>query len=162
MLVMNPTSVIVTLIDNSEIMIYIYDVEGFMEDLDKLKLNLIDAVEPLEPVPGKLPVDDDELMEVDLIFIDGSSMQCSIGLEDKESIEAYTLIRSCNGTEVLSRLRTMAAVEKDLDTRLMGVYAVINNIPTLIRRSKLHDQYLKRKTAYVVSMEALVDGAFRD
>ena len=155
------TPVIVTLADNSEIMVYINGVEAFLDEMEKLKMDMIESVEPMENAPAQLPIGT-ELTNVDLIFIDGSSMQCSIPPEDKSDLEAYTLIRSCNGVEVMCKLRTMVAVEKELDCRLLATYAVINNIPTLSRRSKLHELYIKRKTAYVVSMEALVDGAFRD
>jgi len=156
------TPVIVTLADNSEIRVYIEDIEFFLDEMEKLKLDLIDSVEPLDEAPLPQPPTGMELAEVDLTFIDGSMMQCSVPSEEMSELETCTLIRSCNGREVLCKLRTIAAVEKDLDRRLLGTYAVINNIPTLSRRSKLHEQYVKRKTAYVVAMEALVNGAFRD
>lgn len=160
--------VIVTLVDNSEIVVYVDDIEFFLDEVERAKLDLVDSVEAIEDMdaieagPLSQPSGGKELVEVDILLVDGSSIQCSIPPEAKSELEASLLIKSCQDREVMQHLMAMAAVEKDLDARLLGTYAVINNIPTLSRRAKLHKQYIKRKTAYVVSMEALVDGAFRD
>ena len=154
------TPVILTLIDNSEILVHVEDAARYMEELEKFQLDLIESIEPAEEAPT--PLVDAELTDVDLILIDGSVVQCSVFPTEVEAIEQHPLVRSCSGVEAMCKLRSIGAVEKELDRRMLATYAVINNIPTLSRRARLHEQYIKRKTAYVVSMEALVDGAFRD
>lgn len=51
--------------------------------------------------------------------------------------------------------------EVDLDARLLVVKNVSNNIPCIITREYVHQEYIRRKRAYVAALEAVIDGVMR-
>ena len=101
-----------------------------------------------------------KLQEVRLFLRGGLSILCYIAVTDIAKAEFIEEITACTNTRIMTYGNLMK-YEAELDDRFTAVCAVINNIPDLDTRHDLHKEYLKRKSAYVSAVEALIDGAIR-
>lgn len=149
----------VSLLDGSSIIIFTNkDVEAFCNTLLTASAS---AITDMRSLNEYLKVGD-IIVDCTITLADGIQFQCS--MYESDLAEAATIssqIMFAERTYNTEYLR-MNTVEEILDRRLLQVRNVINNLPNKTRRLKLHDQYLKRKTAYITGLEALVEGAFRD
>jgi hypothetical protein len=137
-----------------------YELDVFVHDAEQFKdavlghANVIESIECIDiPVP-------DNVTECDVTLYDGSQILCSVPSEDVGEVEAKCpAVMEC----VESYLRRYVPIkikETMLDERLLATYAVVKNIPDQSIRFRLFQDYLKRKEAYVISMEAMLDGLF--
>jgi hypothetical protein len=101
-----------------------------------------------------------ELQEVRLSLESGPCILGFIAKADVAKADYIEEIVECDTTHAITYGK-LAKIEIDLDERFTAASAVINNIPDLDVRLTLHEQYLKRKSAYVSAVEALVDGVIR-
>lgn len=150
------TPLIITFRDGGYVRVFIELVDPFLTQVKASCSSVYNIEEAVEVV------NEDTLRECAITLSDGTRMTCCMPESEIESVETKSKhIMFCEEvftTELLS-LGTQEAL---LDQRLNGVYSVINNIPDKKRRIKLHREYIKRKSAYIAAMEALIDGAFRD
>jgi hypothetical protein len=145
-----------TLTDHSFLTIYVDDYESFIDDLQEDMPMFILEAEYVEEEDTK----EEERKICNLILLDGTTICC--GVDDPELYSRQPLVKSCEDISTLDEFHRMVFTEKGLDDRLKSSYAVINNIPNKACRTKLHREYLKRKAAYVTSLEALIDGITRE
>jgi len=101
-----------------------------------------------------------ELQEVTLTLNSGALLLCEIPKSEVVKIAHIKEVADCAETATIAYAR-MASEERSLDDRFQSATAVINNLPIISTRMYLHQEYLKRKAAYVAALEALVDSVIR-
>lgn len=101
-----------------------------------------------------------DLEEVKLTLKSGAIILCNMSKGDLPKAQYIQEIVDCDTSNIIAYGK-LAKEEADLDARFASASMVINNIPNLDTRLHLHRAYMKRKQAYVSSVEALIDGCMR-
>lgn len=148
----------VTFVDGSTMRVFVRQPEAFGQQA----ADTCTTIHSIEELPGVELLPTDKMVECTLTLKDGIRLTCSMLEQDMDNAKAEcAAVLDCE-IVYTEQLLELATIETVLDERLKGAYAVINNIPNKLRRLKLHREYLKRKSGYVASLEALIDGSFSD
>lgn len=137
------------------ITVYSDDPDSFAESVLSKKPPEIKLLEYVDEA-----VDLPELSEVKLTLRSGAIVLCSIAKTDMQKAMYIKEIERCDTSNIIAYGK-LANEEAELDLRFTSASAVVNNIPNLDTRLRLHREYMKRKQAYVSAIEALVDGVIR-
>ena len=101
-----------------------------------------------------------ELQEVKINLKSGLIILCEVPKSDLDKLAWVNEIVDFEHSNTIAYTNLIRA-EAELDNRFSALTAVINNLPDLDVRLCLHREYMKRKAAYVVALEAIVDGVIR-
>lgn len=151
---MIPIKIIFT--SGNSITVYSEDPDFFAQCVSNIKPIEIIQLEYDYDIKGKPP----ELEEVKLTLSSGPFLLCNITKEQFAEIHTIQEIVECDKSNVIAYTK-LANEEAELDQRFFSATAVINNLPNLDLRLEIHKQYIKRKSAYVAALEALVDSVIR-
>lgn len=152
---MGMTPIKIVFASSESIVVYSEDPESFAKSITDAKppeVRQLEYVEAAEPLP--------ELAEVKLTLRSGAIVLCNIAKNEMPKAQYITEITDCDTSNMIAYGK-LATLEAELDVRFATASLVVNNIPNLDTRLYMHREYLKRKQAYVASIEALVDGAIR-
>lgn len=149
------TPIKITFQSNETIIVYSEDPDGFAASIQNANTPEIKQMECSDIETAEI-----ELQEVQLVLESGTCILCYIEKQAMARADFITGIAECNISLAMTYAK-LAKQEGELDERFESVKAIINNIPDLETRKGLHTEYLKRKTAYVSAIEALVDGVIR-
>lgn len=149
------TPIKIVFISRESITVYSEDPDSFAESVLSKKPPEIKLLEYVDEA-----VDLPELSEVKLTLRSGAIMLCSIAKTDMQKAMYIEEIEGCDASNIIAYGK-LAKEEAELDLRFASASAVVNNIPNLDTRLRLHREYMKRKQAYVSAIEALVDGVIK-
>ena len=141
---------------SESLVVYSDDPESFSRSITDAKPPEIKQLEYIDDAVEPLP----ELAEVKLTLRSGAIVLCSIARAEMPKAAYIEEIADCDTSNMIAYSK-LATLEAELDVRFAATSLVINNVPNLDTRLYLHTEYLKRKSAYVSAIEALLDGIIR-
>jgi len=104
--------------------------------------------------------DPNELQEIKISLDSGGIIICYIHKDAQNKIRFIEGVESVENSTVIA-YHKLKEEEIRLNARWKAVRDVINNIPNEDTRLYLHQEYLKRRRAYVAAVEALIEGMIR-
>ena len=150
---------ILVLADNTSLRIFVLDSESFIDKVNNSPSTAIDNVS----IPTTCEINTkagDIIQECQLTLADGTQLYCSMLERDiPEAVAVSNLVVACEEVFFTEMIRA-STLETCLDNRMAAVALVVNNIPDKRRRLNLHKEYLKRKSAYIAALEAMINGEF--
>lgn len=153
---MSMTPIKIVFVSSESITVYSDDPESFFRSITDAKPPEIKQLEYIDATVEPLP----ELAEVKLTLKSGAIVLCNIAKTEMPKAAYIKEIVDCDTSNMIAYSK-LATLEAELDVRFAATSLVINNVPNLDIRLYLHTEYLKRKSAYVSAIEALVDGVIR-
>ncbi len=150
------TPIKIVFMSNETLTVWSTDAGAFTESVLNAKPPEIKHIEYVDVLSDTVP----ELTDVKLTFPSGAMILCQLPTKALPKARYIPEIVDCETTTAIAYAK-MGRDEAALDVRFAAASAVINNLPDLDYRLELHQQYMKRKTAYVSAIESIVDGAIR-
>jgi len=149
------TPIKVTFTSGQFITIWSKDPDAFIASVTEVSPPEIRLFECLED-----DIECPELQEVRLTLRSGSMILGMIPKDEFAKAKILDEITACDESNTLAYAE-MVTEENALDERLLAIKNISNNVPCLKTREYLHREYLKRKRAYIASLEAIIDGVIR-
>jgi len=150
------TPVKVTFQSGHFLMVYSADPDSFLETFTQLSPPEIKTIEYDRDVKESTA----KLQEVTIKLKSGSVIIGMLPEADIAKAQVLDEIQDCTISHNLAYAKLMKD-EADIDARLEVIKNISNNIPCLETREYVHQQYIRRKRAYVAALEAIIDGVMR-